>query len=169
MSGTIKFFHPEETFVYNVDKSFCKVVYLKKKNCLVLEIESNEDLDHLAEDSLQNEFPKVVLNIDDFPIDVNSKKNLPGKNYEIPESTVEEEDEEGELEEIYYTNLSVNEDDFELINNHLKFSEKNGKLQVLWTGEVDDFTEETDDLIKFEVKCSLVEKKIVIREETYTE
>ncbi|MBV7440582.1 hypothetical protein KRX57_04050 [Weeksellaceae bacterium TAE3-ERU29] len=169
MSGTIKFFHPEETFVYNVDKSFCKVVYLKKKNCLVLEIESNEDLDHLAEDSLQNEFPKVVLTIDDFPIDVDSKKRLAGKSYEIPESTIEVEDEEGELEEIFYTNLIVNEDDFELNNNHLKFTEKNGKLQLLWTGEVDDFTEETDDVIPFEVKCNLIDKKIVIKEETYNE
>ncbi|MGP2570762.1 hypothetical protein ACT4R9_01880 [Ornithobacterium rhinotracheale] len=170
MSGTIKFFHPEETFVYQVDKSFCKVVYLRKKNCLVLEIESTESLDHLAEDSLQNEFPKVVFSVDDFPIDVENKKKLPGKTYEIPESTVEVEDEEGEVEEVFYTNLSVNEDDFEVNNNELKFStSKNGKLHLVWTGEVEDFTEETDELIRFEVKCSLIDKKIELREESFHE
>lgn len=165
MSGTIKFFHPEETFVYKIDKSFCKVVYLKKKNCLVLEIESTEDLDHLEEDSLQNEFPKVIFNIDDFPIDVENKKALFGKTYEIPESTIEVEDEEGEIEEIYYTNLSVNEDDYEINNNKLEFSNKKGKLHLSWTGEVEDFTEESDDVINFEISCDLVNKKIEIREE----
>ena len=165
MSGTIKFFHPEETFVYNVDKSFCKVVYLKKKNCLVLEIESTEEIEHLEEDSLQNEYPKVILNIDDFPIDVQDKNQLKGKSYEIPVGTVEEEDEEGEIEEIFYTNLFVNEDDWELNKNQLKFSKgKNGELCLIWTGEVEDFTETTDEMIPFEVDCMLINKKIVVED-----
>ena len=165
MSGTIKFFHPEETFIYNIEKSFCKVVYLKKKNCLVLEIESTEDLDHLEEDSLQNEYPKVVLNLDDFPIDVQDKKQLKGKSYQIPLGTIEAEDEEGEIEEIYYTNLSVNEDDFELNENVIKFSRNDkGQLQLLWTGEIADFTESTDENISFEVDCTLVDKKIVVED-----
>lgn len=163
MSGTIKFFHPEETFIYHVEKSFYKVVFLKKKNCLVLEIESTEDLDHLEEDSLQNEYPKVILNIDDFPVNVQTSKNLFGNSYEIPESTMEEEDEEGEIQEVYYTNLSVNEDDFELNDNYLTFSKnKNGQLHLLWKGKVDDFTETTDNVINFEVDCYFVNKKIEI-------
>lgn len=165
MSGTIKFFHPEETFIYYLEKSFCKVVYLKKKNCLVLEIESTEDLDHLEEDSLQNEYPKVVLNIDDFAISVQHKNELSGNTFEIPEGTGEEEDEEGELEEIFYTNLSVNEDDFELNENKLTFStSKKGKLKLHWTGEVMDFTEITEEVIPFEVSCKLENKKIVIED-----
>lgn len=166
MNGKIKFFHPEETFVYNIDKSFCKVVYLKQKNCLVIEIESTEDLDHLEEDSLQNEFPKVILNIDDFPIAANHKDQLAGNAYEIPESTVEEEDEDGEIEEIYYTNLSVNEEDFELNENRVSFSKnQEGILNLQWNGIVDDFTEKTEESIPFEVKCPLVQKAIEIRED----
>lgn len=165
MSGTIKFFHPEETFVYYLEKSFCKVVYLKKKNCLILEIESTEDLEHLDEDSLQNEYPKVVLNIDDFPIDISNKKQLPGKSFEIPDGTVEMEDEEGEMEEIFYTNLMANEDDYELNANQLTFStSEKGKLKLLWTGEVVDFTESTDEMIAFEVDCKLENKKIEIQD-----
>lgn len=165
MSGTIKFFHPEETFIYNVEKSFCKVVYLKKKNCLILEIESTEDLDHLEEDSLQNEFPKVILNIDDFPINEQDKKQLFGKSYDIPVGTVEEEDEDGETAEVFYTNLFVNEDDWELNANKLEFSKtKKGELRLVWTGEVDDFTESGEDTIPFEVDCKLVNKKIVIQD-----
>ena len=163
MSGTIKFFHPEETFTYTIDKSFCKVVYLKKQNCLILEIESTEDIEHLEEDSLQNEYPKVILNIDDFPINVKDKNQLIGKTYEIPEGTVEVRDEEGDLEDIYYTNLMVNEDDLEINANVLKFSKnKNGALKLHWTGEVLDFTDYSDDNLSFEVECNFVNKKIVV-------
>lgn len=166
MSATIKFFHPDETFLYYLDKSFCKVVYLKKKNCLVLEIESTEELDHLDEDSLQNEYPKVILNIDDFPINVSHKDELANNSYEIIDGTVEEEDEEGDLIDVFYTNLKVNEDEYELNENKISFSTtKEGKLQVLWTGEVEDFTESTDDVITFEVNCILEEKEIVVLED----
>ncbi|MGI9527295.1 MAG: hypothetical protein ACR2MS_09315 [Weeksellaceae bacterium] len=163
MSDTIKFFHPEETFVYHLEKSFCKVVFLKQKNCLILEVESTEDLDHLEEDSLQNEFPKVLFNVDDFPIPYQTKKDLVDKIVEIPFGTGEVENEEGELEEVFYTNLSVNEDDFEINNNVIKFSkDKDGDLRVHWTGEVDDFTEVSEEPISFEMDCSLRPKKIEI-------
>ncbi len=163
MSGTIKFFHPEETFTYTIEKSFCKVVYLKGQHCLILEIESTEDIEHLEEDSLQNEFPKVILNIDDFPINAQDRKHLVGETVEIPEGTVEITDEEGELEEVFYTNLMVNEDDLEINNNVLKFSQdKNGTLKVHWTGEVIDFTDYSDDNLGFEIDCSFVNKKIIV-------
>lgn len=168
MIGTIEFFHPEETLTYHVEKAFCKVVFLKKRNCLVLEIESNEDLDHMPEDSLQNEFPKVILSVDDFPISYENKHKLSGNTIEIPFSTAEEEDEEGEIEEFFYTNLSVKEEDFEVENNILKFSkDKNGKLFLSWTGEVPDFTDSTDDMIEFKVKCSLADQKLEIKEDIY--
>ena len=165
MSGTIKFFHPEETFTYTIDRSFCKIVYLKKHHCLILEIESTEDIDHLEEDSLQNEFPKIVLNIDDFPIDFQDKKQLVGKTIQIPYGTDEVEDEDGEMEEIYYTNLLVNEEDLEMNSNVLKFTQnKNGVLKVHWTGKVVDFTDVTDDNLSFEVECQFVNKKIIVED-----
>lgn len=170
MIGTIEFFHPEETLIYHVEKSFCKVVFLRKKNCLVLEIESSEDLDHMAEDSLQNEFPKVILNIDDFPISFDNKRKLIGNTIEIPFSTVEEEDEDGEIEEIFYTNLAVGQEDYEIDNNLLKFSkDAQGNLFLNWEGEVQDFTQSTDELMKFKVKCSLADQKIQIKEDFYAE
>lgn len=165
MSGTIKFFHPEETFTYTIDKCFCKIVYLKKQNCLILEIESTEDIEHLEEDSLQNEYPKVILNIDDFPVSFQDKKQLIGKEIQIPEGTVEIPDEDDELEVFYYTNLMVNEDDLETNENILKFSrDKNGVLFVHWTGEVIDFTDKYEENLKFEAKCSFVNKKIILQE-----
>ncbi|MXV38629.1 hypothetical protein GO491_08065 [Flavobacteriaceae bacterium Ap0902] len=163
MSDTIKFFHPEETFLYFPEKSFCKVVFLKQQNCLILEIESTEDLDHLEEDSLQNEFPKVLFNVDDFPISFQNKKQLVAQTVEIPVGTGEVENEEGEMDEVFYTNLSVNDGDYELFNNIIKFNEdKNGDLRVFWTGEVDDFTEVSDEPMAFEIDCSLKSKKIEI-------
>lgn len=165
MSGTIKFFHPEETFTYTIDKCFCKVVYLKKKNCLILEIESTEDIEHLEEDSLQNEYPKVILNIDDFPVNVQDKNQLIGKTIQIPIGTDEIQDEDGEIDEVYYTNLMVNEDDLEINSNVLNFSkDKKGVLSVHWTGEVIDFTDTMDDTLRFEVKCSFVNKKIILQD-----
>lgn len=165
MSGTIKFFHPEETFTYTIDKCFCKIVYLKKQNCLILEIESTEDIEHLEEDSLQNEYPKVILNIDDFPVQFQEKNQLFGKTIQIPDGTVEIPDEDGEFEEIYYTNLMVNDDDLEINDNILKFSrDKNGVLFVHWTGEVLDFTDKYDESLKFEIECSFIHKKIIVQE-----
>lgn len=166
MSGTIKFFHPEETFHYTIDKAFCKVVFLKQKNCLILEIESTEDLDHLDEDSLQNEYPKVILNIDDFPVGVKDRKQLAGKTVEIPEGTVDVFDEEEEENiEMFYTNLMVGEDDLEINDNVLNFSQSSkGVLKLHWTGEVADFTDQTDEMLNFEVDCSFTNKKIVIED-----
>lgn len=129
----------------------------------MLEIESTEDLDHLEEDSLQNEFPKVIFNVDDFPISFKNKKQLIGKTIEIPFGTGELENEEGEIEDIFYTNLSVNEDDYEINNNVIKFSaDKSGDLRVLWSGSVEDFTDSTDEPIQFELNCSLKSKELEI-------
>ena len=76
---TIKFFHPDETFNYNIEKSLCKVVFQGNKKCLLVEIHSTDDLEHVEGDSLQNDFPQLSLFIDDFPLDVESVEELNGK------------------------------------------------------------------------------------------
>jgi len=162
---TIKFFHPEETFTYYIQKCFCKVVYSGKQHQLLIEIHSTEDLDHVEDDSLQNDFPQVVLSIDDFPVNVASVNELNGKTIEIPDSYVEIEDEEGEIEEFFYTNVNFLEDDFEADNNKLSFfKDSSGTLCLKWKGEVSDFTGQTDGHIPFEVECAFVPQKIEDRD-----
>lgn len=159
MNGVIKFYHPEETFVYNIKKSFCKVVFQNKKYILILEIESTDDLDHVEEDSLQNEFPEVIFNVDDFAISFESIDDLVGKTIEIPFSFEEKEDAEGEKEELYYTNLNVNdEEDLETDENSLHFSKDNDdNLQLTWRGFCDDFTNTSNERMKFKVVCTFNE------------
>ncbi|HEY4539900.1 MAG TPA: hypothetical protein VIG94_07825 [Faecalibacter sp.] len=151
---TIKFFHPEETFNYNIEKSLCKVVYQGDKQVLLIEIHTTDELDHVEDDSLQNDYPQLSLYIDDFPMDVASTEELTGKTISIPYGFTEEEDEDGEIHEVYYTSLNVSEGDYEAVDNVLDFSiNENGILSLKWTGSVQDFTEETDGDIKFEVNC----------------
>ena len=155
---TIKFFHPDETFNYNIEKSLCKVVFQGNKKCLLVEIHSTDDLEHVEGDSLQNDFPQLSLFIDDFPLDVESVEELNGKKISIPYGFAEEEDEEGEMVEVYYTSLNVSEEDFETVNNDLAFSvNEKGVLTLNWKGEVQDFTEESDGDIPFEINCSFEE------------
>ena len=155
---TIKFFHPDETFNYNIEKSLCKVVFQGNKKCLLVEIHSTDDLEHVEGDSLQNDFPQLSLFIDDFPLDVESVEELNGKKVSIPYGFAEEEDEEGEIVEVYYTSLNVSEEDFETVNNDLAFSvNEKGVLTLNWKGEVQDFTEESDEDIPFEINCSFEE------------
>ncbi|MEG1200124.1 MAG: hypothetical protein RSD53_12070, partial [Algoriella sp.] len=149
---TIKFFHSDETLNYKIERSLCKVVFQGNKKCLLVEIHSNDDLEHVEGDSLQNEFPQLSLFIDDFPLDVESVEQLTGKKVSIPYGFAEEEDEEGELVEVYYTSLNVSEDDYETVNNELNFSVNDkGILTLNWKGEVQDFTQNTEGDIPFEI------------------
>ena len=158
---TIKFFHPEETFTYYIEKCFCKVVYSGQQHQLLIEIHSSEELDHVEDDSLQNEFPQVSMFIDDFPLPVQSLTDLNGQTIEIPNSFVEIEDEEGEISEVFYTNINFEEDNFEADNNQISFfNDESGTLCIKWKGEILDFTEETDELIPFEVSCAFIPQKI---------
>ena len=162
---TIKFFHPEETFTYYIEKCFCKVVYSGQQHQLLIEIHSGDSLDHVEDDSLQNEFPQVIFSVDDFPVNINSVNELNGKTIEIPNCFVEIEDEEGEIEEFFYTNIHFSEDDFEADNNQLNFfKNESGTLCLKWKGEVADFTEQTDDYIPFEIECAFVPQKIEERD-----
>lgn len=162
---TIQFFHPEETFTYYIEKCFCKVVYSGQQHQLLIEIHSNDDLGHVEDDSLQNDFPQVSLTIDDFPLQVQSIEELNGQSIEIPQSYAEVEDQDGEITEIFYTNVNVSEGDFEAEKNQLSFfKDQNGTLCVKWKGEVMDFTEETEEFIPFEVSCAFVPQKIEERD-----
>lgn len=163
---TIKFFHPEETFTYYIEKCFCKVVYSGQQHQLLIELHSNDDLDHVDDDSLQNEFPQVIMSIDDFPLSVTSIDELDGQTIEIPTSYVEIEDEDGELADVYYTTLNFSESKFESDNNKLTFfKDETGTLCVSWKGDAVDFTEETDELIPFEVSCAFIPQKIEEKDE----
>ena len=134
------------------------MVFQGNKKCLLVEIHSTDDLEHVEGDSLQNDFPQLSLFIDDFPLDVESVEELNGKKVSIPYGFAEEEDEEGEIVEVYYTSLNVSEEDFETVNNDLAFSvNEKGVLTLNWKGEVQDFTEESDGDIPFEINCSFEE------------
>lgn len=162
---TIKFFHPEETFTYYIEKCFCKVVYSGQQHQLLIEIHSTDNLDHVEDDSLQNDFPQVIMSIDDFPLPISSVEELDGRTFEIPNSFVEIEDEDGDLVEIYYTTINFSEDNFEADNNTLSFfKNEEGTLCVKWKGEVLDFTEDTEQFIPFEVSCAFVPQKVEERD-----
>lgn len=166
MKGTIKFFHPEETLIYHVKKSFCKVVFQNKTSVLVVEIQSTDELHHVAEDSIQNEFPEINLTIEDVIISQTNLDELINSTIEIPSSYEEIENQDGELEEFFYTNLNVNDElDVELNQNKLKFSknEKN-ELQLQWKGVADDFTDFDLDNIQFEVNCTFSEEENDVNE-----
>lgn len=155
---TIKFFHPDETFNYKIEKSLCKVVFQRNKKCLLVEIHSTDELEHVEGDSLQNDFPQLSLFIDDFPLDVDSIEELNGKKVSIPYGFAEEEDEEGETVEVYYTTLNVSEEDYETVNNELSFNiNEKGILTLTWKGEVQDFVEESENDIPFEIECTFEE------------
>ena len=151
--NTIKVFHPEETFVYHINKNLCKVVYQGNKTCLLIEIHTNDDLEHVEGDSLQNDFARLSLFIDDFPINVSTAEQLNGKKVEIPFGFEEVEDEDGEIHEVYYTSLNASEDEYETVKNELVFSKNNqGILSLNWTGYVQDYTGQTNDDVKFVIQ-----------------
>lgn len=162
---TIEFFHPEETFIYYIDRCFCKVVFSNQQHQLLIEIHSTDDLDHVEGDALQNDFPHVALTVDDFPVNVQDIDQLDGKTIEIPHSFVEIEDEDGHVDEFYYSNLNVSEGYFESDRNKLSFfKDDSGTLCLKWSGEVRDFIDESDDYIPFELECNFSE---VFDEEHY--
>lgn len=162
---TIKFFHPEETFTYHIEKCFCKVVFSGKQHQLLVEIHSTDSLDHVDDDSLQNDFSQVTLYIDDFPISVETVEDLVGQTIEIPTSYEEIEDEDGEIEEILYTSVNFSDGNFEADHNTLSFfQDENGIVCLKWKGEVQDFTEASDDYIPFELNCAFTAESIEVPE-----
>ncbi|MGM5630324.1 hypothetical protein O2K51_05430 [Apibacter raozihei] len=164
MKGLIKFYHPDETLEYHIRKCFCKVVFLNKKNTLVIEIESDDDLDHVEEDSYQNEYPQVSFTVEDFEISEKTIGQLIGKNFQIP-SFEEKENENGDVEELFYTNLNINdEDNLETDENDLKFGkDEQGNLKLIWKGYCEDFITQEDPM-KFKISCSFTQDKLDIED-----
>lgn len=153
MKGILKIYHPEETLKYHIQHSYCKAVYLNKQNLLELEIITDENLDHVEDDSLQYNFPQISLHISDFPVD---SSELTGKTFAIEDS-----------EDGSYTEINLYDDeDATLHTNKLSFSEdEEGVLNVIWGGEVNDFYTGEETLIPFKLKCHFKPDVILIEED----
>lgn len=142
MKGILKIYHPEETLKYHIVKTYCKALYLNKKHSLELEIETNESLDHVEDDSLQYNFPQLSFSISSFPL---ADDQLVGKKIILSESDCEE-----------HTHVDLfNDDDVFLHNNELEFSQDETKnLIVVWKGIIDDFYTQSGTPIFFKLKCN---------------
>lgn len=141
MKGILKIYHPEETLKYNIKSSYCKAVYSNKQNFLEVEIITDDDLDHVDDNSLQYNFPQLSLSISDFPIDTDK---LAGQTFNVNDS-----------EEETYCGVDLYDDEDAFIHdNELKFSkDENGDLQLIWQGNIDDFYTFSDEPIAFKLKC----------------
>ncbi|NAW50716.1 hypothetical protein GNY06_04715 [Elizabethkingia argentiflava] len=141
MKGILKVYHPEETLKYNIKSSYCKAVYSNKQNFLEVEIITDDDLDHVEDDSLQYNFPQIALSISDFPINT---EQLAGQIFNVNDS-----DEES------YCSVNLYDDEDALIyQNELKFSENaQNELQLVWQGHIDDFYTHSENSIPFKLKC----------------
>lgn len=147
MKGILKIYHPEETLKYHLKSTYCKAVFLNKEHFLEVEVISDEDVDHVEDDSLQYQFPQIAFNISDFPIDA---ETLLDQTFEI------------EDENINYVDL-FNDEDAYTTNNVLKFeNDANGDLILFWNGNITDFYTGTEDVIPFKLKCNFKADEIEI-------
>ena len=153
MKGILKIYHPEETLKYHIQHSYCKAVFLNEEHLLELEIITDEDLDHVEDDSLQYNFPQIALHISDFPVD---SAELAGKTFIINDS-----------EDSSYTEVNLYQDEDAYLNdNKLSFSEdENGELQLMWEGKIDDFYTNEKEPISFKMKCHFQPDIINIEED----
>ena len=153
MKGILKIYHPEETLKYNIQHSYCKAVYLNEENLLELEIVTDEELDHVDDDSLQYDFPQLSLHITDFPV---ASTELAGQSLTINDS-----------EESVYTEINLHDDaDAMLYENKLSFSaDGDGALQLIWEGHIDDFYTGEKETIPFKLKCHFQPDNINIEED----
>ncbi|SEG15200.1 hypothetical protein SAMN05421847_1553 [Halpernia humi] len=149
MKGILKIYHPEETLKYHLKNTYCKAVYLNSENFLEVEIISDDDLDHVEDDSLQYQFPQIAFNISEFPID---SKKLAGKTFEVNEEV--------------YTDVDLFDDEEAYISdNSLKFeNDENGELTLFWKGNITDFYTGTEELIPFKLKCHFKADEIEIED-----
>ena len=141
MKGLLKIYHPEETLKYHIQHTYCKSVYLNEENLLELEVFTDENLDHVEDDSLQYNYPQLSLHLSDFPVE---SADLAGKTFVLSDS------EEGVYTEV---NLYADEEAF-LQENKLSFSvDDKGELQLVWEGKMDDFYTGEENSIPFKLKC----------------
>lgn len=161
MKGTITIFHPDEDLEYQIDKGLCKVVWEEGNSTLLIETESTEDLHEVEEDSIQNDYPKIALTVEDVVIDFKDRAELEGQTISIPKGTEELEDEHGEMYKLNYTTLYVEELDekFETFNNHVSFLKVTEGFRITWKGSCEDFYTQGDTPIQFSVEAMLIEAK----------
>lgn len=150
MKGILKIYHPEETLKYHLTNTYCKAVYLNNENFLEVEIISDDDLDHVEDDSLQYQFPQIALNIFDFPINTNA---LSDQSFFV--------DDENNTE----VNLYDDEEAY-ISENSLNFeNDPEGNLILFWKGLITDFYTGSDDLIPFKLKCHFKPDHIEVGED----
>lgn len=152
MKGILKIYHPDETLKYHISNTYCKAVYLNEKYFLEVEIRTNDDLDHVDDDSLQYNFPQLSLDVFDFPIE---DPELAGQTFQIDET-------EGDS----YTEVDLFDDvEAQLAENQLSFkTDEDGELQLMWQGKINDFYTSSGEMIPFKLKCSLKQEEIEVEE-----
>lgn len=152
MKGILKVYHPEETLKYYIRDSYCKALYRNNQNFLDLEITTDDDLDHVEDDSLQYNFPQIRIRISEFPI----SSPVLEKNQFIVEDTDEEA----------YTEVDLFDDEeANVYKNELTFDKnEEGVLELIWKGEIDDFYTNSEDPIPFKLKCNFKEEEINIED-----
>ncbi|SFI28062.1 hypothetical protein [Halpernia frigidisoli] len=147
MKGILKIYHPEETLKYHLKNTYCKAVFLNNENFLEVEIISDDDVEHVEDDSLQYQFPQIALNISDFPIETD---DLLDQTFLV--------DDESSCE----VNLFDDEDAY-ISENSLKFeNDEKGDLFLFWKGNITDFYTGSDELIPFKLKCHFKAEEIEI-------
>lgn len=152
MKGILKIYHPEETLKYNIKSSYCKAVYSNMQNFLEVEVITDDNLDHVEDDSLQYNFPQLSLGISDFPIDQNK---LAGKTFKVQDT-----------DEDSYCNVNLYDDEEAFIyDNELVFStNEQQELQLIWSGHIDDFYTGSDEPIPFKLKCHFKNDEIEVED-----
>jgi hypothetical protein len=148
MKGILKIYHPDETLKYNIKNSYCKAVYSNEQHFLEVEISTDDSLDHIEDDSLHYQFPQLSFSVSNFPI---SNDDLAGNSFSVEDSD----------EEIYTEVNLYDDEDAYLYENNLQFNNNDQQeLSLVWTGKIDDFYTQTDELISFKLKCVFSEDEI---------
>ncbi len=153
MKGILKIYHPEETLKYNINSTYCKAVYSNSQHFLEVELITDDSVDHVDEDSLQNNFPQLSLSISDFPME---DGELEGKDLKVDDSGEET-----------YTEIDLFDDeDAFLYENDLAFDRNaEGELQLCWSGSMNDFYTGSDEPIPFKLKCHFKQDDIDVEED----
>lgn len=153
MKGILKIYHPDETLKYNIKSTYCKAIYSNQKHFLEVEIISDDALDHVDDDSLQNSFPQLSFKIIDFPT---LDEEIEDKTFLIKDS---DEDTFSEVD-LY------DDEDAYITDNELSFKkDEQGELQLIWKGNITDFFTGTDQLLPFRLKCECKQDDIEVDED----
>ena len=147
MKGILKIYHPDETLKYHIHDTYCKSIYSNSQHFLEVEINTNDDLDHVDDDSLQYGFPQLTLAVSDFPLD---RAELSGQTF-----SVEDTDDEAYTE----VDLHCDEDAYLGASTLCFKTNTDGDLELHWQGTIDDFYTAGDEQIPFQLKCHFREEE----------